>query len=306
MLEHDVDRTYLSYPGRERLGPLPAEIFDSAARLEAMDRQRVDVQVIAIPPPQFHYHVARKVGVDFARIQNDALAELAEEQPDRFHFLGTLPLQDLDASLQEVERIGVHPLLRGFQLGSSVNGVDYHERSFDPLWEALDAGGFGVLIHPDQRSIAGADRLGAFYLQNLIGLPMESTITMASLIFGGVLERYPELRFGFVHGGGFAPYQTGRWDHGWTVRDEPKENIAWPPSEYFARFFFDSLTHDGVSLRLLAERVGWDHVMLGSDFPFDMASSDPVGAVEAVITDPLILSEVFETNSGRFLRPVGG
>ena len=306
VLEPDGENTYLAYPGRERLGPLPTEIFDPGMRLAAMDRLRVDVQVIAIPPPQFHYHVPADVGRDFARIQNDALAALADQQPDRFHFLGTLPLLDFDGSLEEITRVGAHPLLRGFQLGSNVNGVDYHDPSFDPLWEALAEGSFGVLIHPDQRSIAGADRIGEFYLQNLIGLPLESTITMASLIFGGVLERYPDLRFGFVHGGGFAPYQTGRWDHGWEVRTEPKAHISRPPSEYFARFFFDTLTHDAVSLRLLAERVGWDHVMLGSDFPFDMAATDPVGAVEAVTTDPLILSEVFATNAGRFLRPVGG
>jgi aminocarboxymuconate-semialdehyde decarboxylase len=119
-----------------------------------------------------------------------------------------------------------------------------------------------------------------------------------------VLERHPDLRFGFVHGGGFAPYQIGRWDHGWGVRDEPKANIpAQTPHRYFERMYFDSLTHDPLSLELLGRRVGWDHVVLGSDYPFDMASADPVAGVEAVGLDPADRLRVLEGNAERFLRP---
>jgi aminocarboxymuconate-semialdehyde decarboxylase len=138
-------------------------------------------------------------------------------------------------------------------------------------------------VHGDQRSLAGADRLHGYYLQNLIGPPLESTIAMGRLIFGGVLERHPALRFGWVHGGGFTPYQIGRWDHGWACRPEPRVAVdATPPRTYFGRMYFDTLTHDPLSLELLGRRVGWDHVMVGSDYPFDMSSSDPVGDVEAV------------------------
>jgi aminocarboxymuconate-semialdehyde decarboxylase len=145
-----------------------------------------------------------------------------------------------------------------------------------------------------------------YYLQNLIGIPLESTIAAAKLIFGGVLERHPGLRVGFTHGGGFAPYQIGRWEHGWEVRPEPKVNIAsGGPRHYFAALYFDSLTHDPISLEMLGRRMGWGHVMLGSDYPFDMASTDPVGAVEEVEMSDEDRALVLQGNAERFLRPLG-
>ena len=296
---------YLHYPGRSDLGPLPEPIFEPDLRLEAMDRQQVDIQVIAIPPPNFHYHVPAEVGGDFARIQNDALADLSDSRPDRFHWFATLPLQDVATSLEEIERVQGHERMRGVQIGTNVDGVDLDDPTLDPAWEALATADLPVWLHPDQRAIAGANRLDVFYLQNLVGLPMESTIAAARLIFGGVLERHPDLRFGFVHGGGFSPFQVGRWDHGWSVRPEPREHIGeQPPSTYYRQLYFDTLTHDRASLLLLGERVGWSHVMLGTDFPFDMAEDDPVTRVEEADLDPADLRRVLEGNAQEFLRSV--
>ncbi len=304
LVEHG-GRRYLGYPGRARLGPLPDAIFDPELRVAEMDRQGVEVQVIAIPPPNFHYHVPAPVGVDFATIQNDALIGLSDSRPDRFHLFATLPLQDVAASLREIDRVAATPRVRGVQIGTNIDGVELDQPSLAPVWAELERRDLPVWIHPDQRAIAGADRLNAYYLQNLVGLPLESTMAIARLIFGGVLARHPNLRFGFVHGGGFAPYQVGRWDHGWRVRDEPKMHIAeQSPRQYFDRLYFDSLTHDPLSLEMLGRRVGWDHVVLGSDFPFDMASPDPVGGVEALGLDEQELLLVLKGNAGRFLRPV--
>lgn len=296
---------YLSYPGRARLGPLPEAIFDPEIRLADMDERRVDVQIIAIPPPNFHYHVPAEVGVEFASIQNDHLIRLSESRLERFHVFGTLPLQDVDASLAEIARIAPVPRVRGVQTGTNINGVELDDPSLAPVWEALEAANLPVWLHPDQRSIAGPERLSDYYLQNFIGIPLDSTIAAARLIFGGVLERYPGLRFGFCHGGGFAPYQIGRWHHGWGVRPEPKEFIEEKgPRQYFSTLYFDSLTHDALSLELLGRRVGWDHVVLGSDYPFDMASTDPVGGVEAIGLDEEDLNRVLEGNSAQLLRPL--
>jgi aminocarboxymuconate-semialdehyde decarboxylase len=271
-----------------------------------MDRQRVDLQVIAIPPPNFHYHVPPEVGTDFARIQNDALIDLSDKQPDRFHVFATLPLQDIAASLAEIERVSAFPRVRGVQIGSNIDGTDVDDPSLEPLWSDLEQRDLPVWFHSDQRSIAGADRMASYYLQNLIGIPLESTIAAAKLIFGGVLDRHPRLRIGFTHGGGFSPYQIGRWEHGWMVRPEPKVNISETgPRQYFGMMYFDSLTHDPLSLEMLGRRMGWGHVLLGSDYPFDMASTDPVGGVEAVEMSDVDRARVLQSNAERFLRPMG-
>jgi aminocarboxymuconate-semialdehyde decarboxylase len=306
LVEED-GRRYLHYPGRERLGPLPEAIFEPGIRIADMDRQRVDVQVIAIPPPNFHYHVPPDVGADFAAIQNDALIALSDKEPDRFHVFAALPLQDIGASIAEIDRVARFARVRGVQIGSNINGTDVDDPSLEPVWADLEKRNLPVWFHSDQRSIAGADRLKTYYLQNLIGIPLESTIAAAKLIFGGVLERHPELRIGFTHGGGFSPYQIGRWEHGWSVRPEPKVNIAdTGPRHYFATMYFDSLTHDAISLEMLGRRMGWDHVMLGSDYPFDMASTDPVAGVEAVEMSDSERAMVLEGNARRFLRPLEG
>jgi aminocarboxymuconate-semialdehyde decarboxylase len=305
-LFEDGGRRYLRYPGRERLGPLPEAIFEPDIRLADMDRQRVDLQVIAIPPPNFHYHVPAGVGADFARIQNDALLRLSDKEPARFHVFATLPLQDIEASLAEIERVAGLERVRGVQIGSNIDGTDVDEPSLEPVWVELERLDLPVWFHSDQRSIAGADRMKTYYLQNLIGIPLESTIAAAKLIFGGVLDRHPDLRVGFTHGGGFAPYQVGRWEHGWSVRPEPKVNIdSAGPRHFFATLYFDSLTHDAIALEMLGKRMGWDHVMLGSDYPFDMASTDPVGALEAVEMSDDERALVLQGNAERFLRPLG-
>ena len=306
VLVEDGGRRYLKYPQRERLGPLPEGIFEPRLRLADMDRQRVDRQIIAIPPPNFHHHVPADVGIDFARIQNDGLMTLSDSNPDRFHIFGTLPLQDIAGSVEELRRVAAYPRLRGIQLSTNVNGVDFDDPSFTPLFAAMEELDLPAWLHPDQRSIAGLERLTRYYLQNFIGNPLETTIAMGKIIFGGVMERHPRLRFGFVHGGGFTPYQTGRWDHGWAQRAESKQFIdKTPPSEYFNRFFIDSLTHDPLSLELLGRRIGWDRVVLGSDYPFDMAADDPVAGVEAVaVMTESDRAAVLSGNADRFLRPL--
>jgi aminocarboxymuconate-semialdehyde decarboxylase len=303
VLSEDSGAAYLQYPGRARLGPMPPGMFDPGVRLAEMDRQRVDVQVIAVPPPNYFYHLPTDVGRDFVRIQNDHLLELSDSNPDRFQVFGTLPLQNISASLEELARIETRRQVRGVQLGTNIAGENLDSPDLEPLWSALEAADLPVWMHGDQRALAGADRLNRYYLQNFIGQPLESTIAMGYLIFSGVLERHPRLRFGWVHGGGFLPYQIGRWDHGWGVRDEATQVIAETrPSEYFGRMWFDSLTHDALSLDFLGRRVGWDKVVLGSDYPFDMASTDPVGGVEAVDLTTDERSRVLELNALDFLR----
>lgn len=303
-LADDGDHYSLHYPGRAPLGPIPPSMFDVQRRLEDMSAVGVHRQILAVPPPQFYYQVPASVGADFARIQNDAMVAVSDLYPDRLHLFGTLPLQDPQASAREVARLAANPRVRGVEIGTNINGMDLDNPELGPVWNALQEAELPVWVHPDQRSVAGADRLGPYYLLNLIGNPLETTIAIARLMFGGVLQSHLDLRFGFVHGGGLAPYQLGRWEHGWACRAEPKKIVPdRSPKDQFSGLFFDSLTHDRDALELLGKRVGWDHVVLGSDYPFDMASSDPVGAVREL---GLIDSEqqaVLSSTADRFLRP---
>lgn len=300
------DGDYLQYPAREPLGPIPPGMFDVGLRLEEMDSRGIGMQVVAVPPPEFHYYTRPGQGRDIARIHNDAALALCEQHPERFASFATLPLQDIPAAVREMERVAASPHVRGVEIGTNVNGLNLDAAGMEPLWEAAEALDLPVWIHPDQRAIAGADRLAGYYLRNLLGNPLETTIAIAALIFGGVTSRHPQLRFGFVHGGGFVPYQIGRWDHGWGCRSEPKSRLGRPPSECFAQMFVDSLTHDRASLELLGRRVGWSQVVVGSDYPFDMADADPVASVAGLHLPERDRAAVLTGNAARFLRPVTG
>ncbi len=185
-LIEDGGRKYLKYPGRERLGPLSDSIFDPGRRLAAMDSQRVDRHIIAIPPPNFHYHIGGQAGIDFARIQNDHLIALCETNPDRFHAFGTLPLQDVAASVTEVGRLAGHPLIRGVQMGTIINGREIDDPEMDSVWAALQSHDLPVWLHPDQRSpfdMAATDPVGGIEA-------VEMTDADRSAVFSGNAERF--------------------------------------------------------------------------------------------------------------------
>ena len=136
------------------------------------------------------------------------------------------------------------------------------------------------MVHPN--NVAGADRLKSYYLGNLIGNPLDTTIAAACLVFGGVIERFPNIRFFMVHGGGFTPYQAGRWQHGWHVRPEPQKNLKKPPAETIRTFYWDTILHSKPQLEFLVQEFGAAHVMLGSDYPYDMGTFECARQVKAL------------------------
>jgi aminocarboxymuconate-semialdehyde decarboxylase len=294
----------LQIGAKKRIGPMPEAVGNAALRIDDMDRQGVDVQLLAVPPMLFGYEQEPEVSIEISRAVNLALIDTASRCPDRFQVLGNLPMQDPAASVEEARLLATEPLVRGVQVGSHVEDRNLDEPMFEPVWQALEELDLAVLIHP--YAMAGVGGLRRYYLGNLVGNPAESTVAIAALIFGGVLERHPRLRFVFVHGGGFAPYQIGRWDHGWKWRPEAREHIDRPPSEYLGRLYFDSLTLDPLSLELLGRRVGWDHVVLGTDHPFDMSEPDPIGALRALGLPTADEERVLSLNAEVLLRPMAG
>lgn len=254
-------------------------MFDVAVRLADMDRVGVDVQVLSPNPPQFGYALGPQHSARHSAVVNDATVATAALAPDRFLALLTLPLPHIEAAVAELERCAQIRAVVGVEIGANVQGENLDAPEFEPLWAELERRAMFVLVHSAPADTSAYRR---HFLRNLVGNPADSTLAIASLIFGGVAERHPDLVFCFVHGGGFAPYQIGRWDRGWALRPELRAAIPRRPSEYLRQFYFDSLTHDSESLRFLGSRAGWDHVVLGSDYCFDMASDDPVSDIRAL------------------------
>jgi aminocarboxymuconate-semialdehyde decarboxylase len=252
--------------------PFPTGGFDIARRLRDMDAAGVDVHVLSATPQTYLYDQEASLAATMAAIQNDQMAKHIAAHPDRFWGIATLPMQAPERAADELKRAMTRLGLRGAMIGSNVAGKNLDDPSFEPLWATAEELGAFMFVHPAH--VAGADRLKSYYLRNFIGNPLDTTIAAASLYFGGVLDRHPKLTVVLAHGGGFTPYQAARWEHGWQVRPEPKKNIPVQPKNIAGRFYYDTILHSAPLLEFLVGHVGAGRVMLGSDYPYDMAMQD--------------------------------
>ena len=260
--------------------PFPSGGFDIARRLHDMDATGVDVHVLSATPQTYLYNQPPELAVTLAAIQNEQIAKHVEAHSDRFMGIATLPMQAPEKAADELRRAMTKRGLKGAMFASNIMGKNLDDPSFEPIWEAAEELDAFIFIHPN--NVAGADRLKAYYLQNLIGNPLDTTIAAACLYFGGVLDRHPGLKIVLAHGGGFTPYQSARWEHGWKVRPEPKKNIASQPVNIAGRFLYDTILHSANALEAMIGLVGADRVLLGSDYPYDMAMLDCVAHVRAL------------------------
>lgn len=298
---------WLEYPGGRISGPIPAGMFDVEARLADMDAAGIDLQALSVPPPHFMYRLDDQAAAAAAHLHNDAMIAMARQHPDRFVVLGHLPMQSEQAALDELQRLIAIDEVVGLELGTNVAGNNLGDAQYASIWQAIDASGLAVVLHPGA-DVAGMDRMHDHFIHNFVGNPTDSTIAAASLLFQGVLSRNTALRVALLHGGGFLPYQIGRFDHGWSVRPESRVHLDVAPSSLLHRFWFDSLTHDDLSLRFLHGRVGDDRLVLGSDYPFDMADADPAGSLRRALADrPEAVRKALDDNPRELLtrRPGG-
>ncbi len=249
-------------------------------RLAYMDTMGVDVQGLATFVSQYCYWAPAKVAADSARLQNDHLAEACQQHPDRFAPLGaTVPMQDVDLAIAEMDRVVDDLGFKGLQIGGTIDGHNLDEPRFRPFWQAVAAKGVPVILHPN--GYEESHRFGDYFMTNCIGNPLETMVAANRMIFSGLFEELPELKLVLLHGGGYLPFYCSRADHTWKVRPETRVHIPdHPPSYYMKHFFYDTMVFDPLYLRHLVEIVGSDRIMAGTDFPFDMGETDPMGLID--------------------------
>lgn len=257
-------------------------LTDPGARLEHMDRMGVDVQGLATFVSEYAYWAPARVGADAARMQNDRIAQAAAAHPDRFVPLGaTVPLQDVDLAIEEMERAVDELGFSGVQIGGTVAGHNLDEPRFRPFWAAVEDRGVPVILHPS--GYPESHRLRDYFLVNCVGNPLETMVAATRMIFSGLFEEHPGITLVLLHGGGYLPFYAARSDHTWKVRPEARRRIPdHPPSHYIKLLYYDTVVFQPLYLRHLVEIVGSDRVMLGTDFPFDMGETDPVQLVDSV------------------------
>ncbi|MGP3634192.1 amidohydrolase family protein [Streptomyces sp. 24-1644] len=263
-------------------GPMIGEriprLTDPAVRLAVMDAQGVDVQLVSPSPSHYHYWADEQTAEKVYRLANEATAAHCATAPDRLKGLGLVPLQHPALAVEALEHALERGLL-GVEISSHAPGRELSDPAYEPFWSRADETGALLFLHPFGCTLD--ERLDRWYLSNTVGQPTENAVALSHLIFSGVLDRHPGLTVVAAHGGGYLPTHIGRSDHAWTTRSDAGAGCAHLPSSYLKRLYFDSLVHDPAVLRELVRVAGADRVLLGSDFPFDMGSADPVGALRA-------------------------
>ena len=261
---------------RAQLARVMPLMGDLERRLADMDAMGVDVQAVG-PMPMHHYWADRALAADFTRATNEGIAAFCAKAPARLAGLGTVPLQHAELAAGELRHAVTALGLRGVSVSTKVAGRELADPAHEPFWAAAADTGAVVLVHPWGTSLG--PRLASHYLGNIVGQPAETTIALSHLIFSGMLDRYPGLRLCACHGGGYLPVYIGRSDHAWQVRPDAR-GCARPPSSYLREIWFDSLVFTPRGLEHLVAVAGAGRVVIGTDYPFDMGTDDPLGRLD--------------------------
>jgi aminocarboxymuconate-semialdehyde decarboxylase len=241
-------------------------------RLADMDALGIDVQVLSPSPTQYYYWADPDLARALTSVQNEHIASLMAAHPERFSGLGTVALQHPDLASEQLRHAMQSLGLKGVEISTAINGMDLSDPKFGAFWRTAEDLSAVIFIHPFGTTLG--DRVAAHYLVNTIGQPLETTIALSHLIFGGVLDRHPGLKIVAAHGGGYLPTYPGRSDHAFSVRPEAATATTKNPSDHLKRIWFDSVVYDRMALKHLIDRVGVGQVVIGTDYPFDMGSYD--------------------------------
>lgn len=259
-VQQDIDRT--------------TALADINDRVAVLDAQNIDIQVVAPVPNQCYYMAQGEHAAKVSRLVNDGIAAWVAKRPDRFAGLGTAPLQDADLAASELEYAVKTLGLKGVQILTSIDGGEISAPRLDPFWKKAADLGAVIMLHP--LGFSGGERFRDHYFTNVIGNPLDTTVALHYIIFSGLLERYPTLKIFAVHGGGFLPAYSGRIDHAWGARKDAHGSLPKPPTTYLRKMYFDTTVFTNSQLEYLVKNYGEDHIVLGTDYPYDMAEYFPV------------------------------
>jgi aminocarboxymuconate-semialdehyde decarboxylase len=283
IMEKELATRFISQVSREvnhgQFAALAPKLSDLETRIRDMDCMGIDIQTIAPPPFHYFYWAEPDAALSLARQVNDSIAAMCARRPSRFLGLGTVPLQNGKMAAAELTRCVEQLGLRGVEIGSNVNGKNLTDPGLelDVFFAKAEALGAVVLMHP--LGFTHGEQLSENYFINVLGVPIDSTIAVAHLIFEGIFERYPGLKLVVAHAGGYLPHYHGRMDHAYEVRPECRKKISQPPSSYLGKVFFDTLAFDARTLRHMIDLWGSKQILLGTDYPYDMGDDDPLGLI---------------------------
>jgi aminocarboxymuconate-semialdehyde decarboxylase len=274
--------------------------FDAVTRKNECHHANVNIQVLSTIPVLFNYWARPGDALETSRFFNDHIAETVAAHPDCFIGLGTVPMQDTEMAIREMERCVRELKMPGIEIGTNINGKNLSDPEFSVFFEAAEKLGCAIFIHPWE--MMGEKEMEKYWLPWLVGMPAETCRAICSLIFGGVLEKFPKLRVAFAHGGGTFPYTLGRIEHGFNVRpDLVQPDSSVNPRDYLGRFWVDSLVHDAPAFNFLLQVIGEQKICLGSDYPFPLGEQRPGELIEQLQLAKEVQEKLFSKNALQWL-----
>jgi aminocarboxymuconate-semialdehyde decarboxylase len=258
-----------------------ANCWDPSERIKECNHFKCDMQVLSTIPVMFNYHIPINDSLQIQQFLNDHIAGICRDHPDKFIGLGSIPLQDPEVACKELERCMTQLGMAGVEIGTNINDVNLSDPMFNVFWATAEKLGASIFVHP--WNMMGQGSMNKYWLPWLVGMPAESSRAICSLIFGGVFQRFPKLRFAIAHGGGSFPFTLGRVEHGHEMRpDLCAIDCATSPKHYCGHFWVDSLVHDKLALEYLVNVFGEDKITLGTDYPFPLGELIPAELIHSM------------------------
>jgi aminocarboxymuconate-semialdehyde decarboxylase len=276
---------------RERSRIWNRKMADPDEQVADLDAAGIDIAILQPPPVGYYYWTEPAIGAELSRMVNENTARFIRRYPDRFLGWATVPLQDVEKAIEETKYAVLTLKLSGVTIASGVNGHGLDEEEFLPFFTAVEELDVPIFIHPSNPP--GVERMENYYLTNLLGFPVDTTLAAALLVFGGVFDHCPSLRVCLAHAGGVLPFLLGRFEHGQAERPEMQECCLHSFSYYLRNIYVDVITFRPETLRFVLSSMPEGHVFLGSDYPFDMADKDAISTVRSAISDQTVLEQIF-------------